>query len=116
MSGSSHVALLHILISGPLLMYIGLFKPQYKWLYYLLFLTGIGLCLKFLFMVFTQPLSQRYVWFVIHLALFAPLLIYVGIKQEATPNIAYSLLLAIGIAAFGYHFIRYLQSFQKSPS
>jgi len=35
-------------------------------------------------------------------------LIYVGVKAQETPDVAYSLLLAIGVAAVGYHALRAL--------
>jgi hypothetical protein len=45
--------------------------------------------------------------------MFASLLMYVGIwriMKKDVPHVAYSLLLAVGIAALGYHLIRWLGS------
>lgn len=106
----NHVRLIHILFSGPVLIYVGLVKPEQTWLYNLLGITGLFLLLSFLLKLLTQkPFSQRHVYFAIHALLFAPLLIYLGIKKINAPDVVFSLTLAIGLSAFGYHAIRLLQ-------
>jgi len=50
-----------------------------------------------------------YAWLYVHLVLFVPLFIYIAyhrIINQKIPNYTYSFLLAIGIAAFGYHLVR----------
>lgn len=102
------VHLLHILFIGPLLMYIGLVKPQYIFVYNILLGLGLLVLFKFVYLLLTESLSQRSLWYILHIILFAMIAIYVGIKQTKTPRIGYSLLLATGIAAFGYHLLRQL--------
>lgn len=103
------VNLLHIFVTGPLLMYVGLIKPAYDWIYWLLLLVGFYILVSFAWRAFRTPWSDRHVWFAVHGLLFASLLLYVGWKGQETPNTFFSLLLAVGIAAFGYHLVRLLQ-------
>ena len=104
------VALIHILFVAPLLIYIGLRKPQQNWVYFILFILGIGVLLNFLTKIVRQDnWNQRTVWYAIHMLLFASLLLYVGWYGVKAADVSYSLLLAVGIAAFGYHSIRLIQ-------
>ena len=106
----------HILFTGPLLIYIGLTKPQNPQIYNFLFILGIILSIYFLYLISTLKYSPYHTWLLIHYLIFIPLLIYTGLKKTKTPNIIYSLLLAIGIAAFGYHSIRLFQEIKKNKS
>ena len=103
-----NINLLHVIFIGPFLIYIGLVKPQSSLLYYILFGLGLLVFLKFLYSLLTQEISQRSVWYVLHMLLFAMIAMYVGGHQNQTLRIGYSLLLATGISAFGYHLIRFL--------
>lgn len=106
----NHVRLIHILFSGPLLIYIGLTRPQQRWIYTLVGVVGLFLLLSFVVkFIAMRPFSQRHVYFAIHALLFAPLLIFLGIKGQSAPNVVFSLTLAVGLSAFGYHAIRLLQ-------
>jgi hypothetical protein len=108
--GGLAVHLAHILFSGPLLIYVGFMKPQYQWVYYMLLCLGVVLILYFLWeMIEHLPLSQKHVWLLIHAVIFGGLLVYVGLRGIHTPDVVYSILLAIGIAAVGYHTVRMVQ-------
>lgn len=99
--------LIHILFSGPLLMYVGYAKPENIWIYRALLATGITVCIMFAYKMYVmRPWSERHVWFALHAVVFAGLLIYVGLKGTSSPQVAFSLLLTVGIAAFGYHLVR----------
>lgn len=99
--------LIHILFSGPLLMYVGHQKPEQQWIYTLLLVIGIFLVVFFAWHIFEHlPVSQRHIWLILHAVVFSGLLIYVGFKGPKASQVAFSLLLAIGIAAFGYHLVR----------
>lgn len=100
------VHILHVFLIGPLLIYIGLIKPQNQLLYCVLYGLGLVVFFKFMYRLLKQKLSQRSVWYIIHVALFSMIAMYVGIKGKNTEKIGYSLLLATGISAFGYHLIR----------
>lgn len=106
----SEVNLIHLLFSGPVLIYIGLMKPQFEWIYWLLLLTGLYVLVHFLIWIAKEKeLTARHVWYFVHILLVVPLLLYVGWKKTATPSTVYSLVLALGIAAFGYHLTRLVQ-------
>jgi hypothetical protein len=100
------VNVLHVFLIGPLLIYIGLVKPQNYFFYYVLYCLGLYVFYKFFVILLHEEVSQRSAWYVLHLALFSMIAMYVGIKGKHTLQIGYSLLLATGISAFGYHLIR----------
>jgi hypothetical protein len=104
-----YVAFIHIFLVGPLLIFVGLMKPQYSWIYYLLLALGVGIFLNFGLKIASQNWTQRTVWYMVHALLFGALLLYVGWYGKETPNVAFSLLLAVGLAAFTYHSLRYVQ-------
>jgi hypothetical protein len=108
--GNVPVNLAHIFFTGPLLIYVGLLQPDHAWVYHVLLGLGVSLGIYFLYMIFTRSLSQYHVWLMVHLALFFPLLIWVGLKKKEAPRVIFSLILAIGCAAVGYHSIRLVQS------
>lgn len=99
------VNIFHALLIGPFLIYVGMIKPPQPWVYYALLTVGILIAIKFI----VSLIMNKNDWYVVHLILFAPLLIYAGIKQKESPNIVFSLLLAVGCAALGYHVIRIMQ-------
>jgi threonine/homoserine efflux transporter RhtA len=106
MDHSQLVHLVHICFTGPLLIYVALSKPTTPYVYWLLMAMGAGVALLFASKAWATDLGQRHVWFAIHGLLFASLLFYVGWMGKETPGVAYSLLLAVGIAAIGYHGVR----------
>ena len=103
---------MHILLSGPLLIYIGYFKPENKVLYGILLFLGISLGILLFYKISKQvvnkSLTQFSTWYIIHFLIIVPLLIWCGIKHTDTPPIIFSLLMAIGCAAFGYHVIKFI--------
>jgi hypothetical protein len=105
-----YITVLHLLFVAPLLIFVGLMKPQYNWIYYVMLALSVGVFVNFGNKVISQKWTQRTVWYVIHALLFAVLLFFVGWHGKATPNVAYSLLLAVGLAAFSYHALSYLQT------
>lgn len=88
------------------MIYIGYVKPKHKLFYWLLLLIGIGLILDILYKYYKNTMHA---WLVIHLILFAPLFLYtgyLGINDKKIPYYLHSFILAIGIAALGYHLIK----------
>lgn len=101
----------HCLLIGPLLAYIGLVQPQEKIYYIVILLLAIALITVFIWRLILRKL---YPWLFVHFIFFAFLLGYVGmtgtfIGAQYIQPFSYSLLLAIGVAAFGYHLIRLVQ-------
>lgn len=108
------ISLAHVFITGPFLIYVGLAKTKPVWVYYILLMLGLLLLLYFPYIIFTTKLSQYHVWLGIHLLLFIPLLIAIGVMQDKSPRILFSLVLAIGLASVGYHAIRLYQHYSSS--
>jgi hypothetical protein len=105
MTGSV-VKLVHILITGPLLIYIGLMKPMTKWIYYVLGVLGIIVLLWMVFEIKKNGFNSKSIWYIIHACIFAPLLLYFAWKKWESPPQLFGVLLAIGLAAVSYHFIK----------
>jgi len=93
----------HVLFNGPLLIYIGFFKPTNIWIYYLLLLISIYL----FYMSIEHIVKQKaYKWIYIHLSIIAPLLLYtsyLGITEQKIPRYIFSFIRALGFGAFGLH-------------
>lgn len=106
------VRLVHILVTGPLLIWIGLKEPKLPWVYKLLF--AIGALLLIIFGVKSIIGQSLNIWYLIHAILFSSLLLYAGVQgmqgSNSVPRVTFGLLLAVGIAAFGYHSVRLVQS------
>ena len=100
------ISLIHIFMTGPFLIYIGLVKP-YNILFYIpLFLLSIIIIILFIYRYINKEL---YAWLYIHLLLFATLLFYIcylRFTQQKIAKYLYSFLIAIGIASIGYHIIK----------
>lgn len=110
------VNLAHMLVTGPVFVYVGLAETKPRWMYHFLLVFGLLLVGYFVYVISTKELSQYHVWLGIHLLIFVPLMLAVGIMQDESPRILFSLLLAIGIAAIGYHAIRLYQHYLASSS
>lgn len=110
------INLVHAFVTGPLLVYTGLSKTRPLWVYHILLALGVMLTLYFPYVIATKKMSQYHVWLFIHLALFIPLLIAIGVMRDRAPKILFSLVLAIGIASIGYHLIRLYQHYFSSSS
>lgn len=105
-----YVKLLHIFVTGPILVYISM-TDRREWKYLLLMFLGLMLAGYLGWRLYKNP-RWNY-WYIVHIALFATLFTYMGIAKEKAPQTFYSFLLAIGIAAIGYHIVRFIQSLQK---
>lgn len=109
------VRLIHIFVSGPLLIWIGLTEPKSVWVYKMLFALGALMLLAFGVKILLEKTMNA--WYVIHAALFSLLLLYAGYTGlhggHAVPRVTFGLLLSVGIAAFGYHLVRLIQAMKK---
>ncbi len=101
----------HILILGPLLLYIGISKPPQKWLYHILLILGIIAILVFILKLILAWSSVF--WVLWHILFIGIILIWVGVKKESSPSFLFNLLIIIGSAAIGYNLIKLLKRFIK---
>ena len=108
------ISLVHVFFSGPYLIYLGLYKPKSIYFYILLFILALVIIGAFIYRYLTNKL---YAWIFVHLLLFVVLFLTISILRfmnKEIPYYLYSFLLAIGIAAVGYHIIKIYKSFNKS--
>ena len=103
------INLIHIFITGPLFIYIGLTKSYNIIFSIILFILAVIIVSAFIYRYFNK---QLYAWLYVHLLLFATLLFYISylrFTQQKIPDYLYSFLIAIGIAAIGYHIIKLIK-------
>ena len=96
----------HIIINGPLMIYIGYTKASNIYVYYLLLILGLFMLGYLLFKWSKDEMSA---WLYIHLFVYVPLFMYtgyLGVNNKEIPWYNYEFILAIGIAATGYHLIK----------
>ena len=107
------IMIFHILINGPLMIYIGYFKPSNIAIYYLLFILSLFILGYLIYKYFINEMSA---WLYIHLLIFVPLFMYtgyLGINNIKIPWYNYEFILAIGIAATFYHLLKIKDYFSK---
>lgn len=109
MSGIKLVNIAHVLVTGPFFIYIGLAQPSHVGWYRVCLGLGAVLALLFAWKLWSTAWSQYHIWLLIHLLLFAGLLVAVGVQKKQTPQILFSIMIAVGCAAIGYHLIRLVQ-------
>jgi hypothetical protein len=122
MASDPHVmlALIHLVFVVPLFLFIGISRAATPhWLYQALFVIG-GIILAYHSWRLVVRLQSRSsaAWVnALHVAIVAPLLLYIGYHQKETPRSAYELLLMLAFAAGGYHLfsvIKLLQVHQET--
>ena len=100
------ISLSHILFNGPLMIYIGIVHPQNVLFYWLLLFIGLAIIAIFVYKAINKKL---YAFLVVHLVLFATLFItiaYLRLSDKKIPYFLYNFLIAIGVAAIGYHLLK----------
>ena len=112
------LAIIHILFVVPLFLYIGFTRAETpKWLYLSIFAIGIVILLYHGFkLVLRLKNRSGYSWInAIHVAIVAPLLLYIGYHKKDTPRFAYELLLMLGFGAGGYHLFSLVKQLDVHP-
>jgi len=107
------IQLLHILVFGPFLIYVGLTMPKQDFIYIIVFGLGMFVIAAFIAAIVKEPTKQIAGWLLWHIIIIAGLLLWCGAAKTQTPRIIYSLLIALGFAAIGYHATRLIQSLVK---
>ena len=103
------ISLIHVFLTGPLLIYIGLVKSYNIIFSIILFILAIIIVIAFIYRYVSK---QLYAWIYVHLLLFASLLFYISylrFTQQKIPDYLYSFLIAIGFGAIGYHIIKLIK-------
>jgi len=109
MASDRVIQMAHILLFAPFLFYVGLIVPTSRsWLYPIAFILGVYVILSWCHRIWIKDYTIG--WVAWHMLVIGGLLIVCGIYRDRAPRIVFSLLLAMGIAAFGYHLTRLIQS------
>jgi ABC-type uncharacterized transport system YnjBCD permease subunit len=112
------LAIIHLLFVTPLFLYVGFTRAETpRWLYLALLTIGAVILLYHGFkLVLRLKARSSYAWVnAIHVALVAPLLLFIGYHKKETPRSAYELLLMLGFAAGGYHMFSLVKQLEAHP-
>jgi hypothetical protein len=109
------VAIGHLLIIAPFLLYVGFQRANTPfWIYTLLIAVGAMILFYHGYKSFIRVATgSPYAWVnIIHVAFIAPLLLFIGFKGRDAPRYAYELLIMVGFAALGYHLYSLIRGLQ----
>ena len=104
---SSHLllGLFHVLLVGPLFFYVATAQTVPSFMFPALLVLGLGLAIyqsyKAISKIMTGTAGYKINLF--HVAIVAPLLIYIGYMKPESSDFAYQLLLMLAFAVVGYH-------------
>lgn len=101
------VRVIHIFLFAPFFIYMGLYVPTAYWWYLASLVLGIVVIAWWCVLVARSEYTVG--WLAWHVLLIGGLLIACGIGRQNNPPIVFSLLLALGFAALGYHATRWIQ-------
>ena len=100
------LAIFHILFVAPFFFAIAFMRSQMsEWMYNAILVAGIVILFyhAYKMMIRWQARSSGLWINAIHVALVAPLLLYIGYNKKDTPRAAYEMAAMVGFAALGYH-------------
>jgi uncharacterized membrane protein YfcA len=98
------VRALHILVVGPFVVFVGHAKPNQRWPYIVLLCAAAALV--GVFAVHAKRDGRINPWLAVHATLFAALFTYVGVRRRDAAPVAFSFLVAVGLAAIAYNVYR----------
>jgi hypothetical protein len=96
------VHLLHILLIGGFLLYVGIQETKTPvWAFYTLLATGLVVFFYHIYLYYKEgkELATR----LFHILLMAPLLVWVGYKQKEAGHEAFRFVVMAAFASIGYH-------------
>jgi hypothetical protein len=100
------VNLFHIFFTGPFMVYVGFVRPKQDWIYYIMSAMAIVAGIIIAYNLFGSPWEKHKIWYIAHLVLFIPLIAYISVYRQHMNPTFYAFLLAVGIAAIGYHAVK----------
>jgi len=103
------VALLHVAVIVPFLLWIGSNRAATPdWMYSVLFGTGLIVLLYHTYKAVSRLIAASpVIWInLIHVFLVAPLILWIGYYAKRTERPAYDMLLIAAFGAFGFHLYR----------
>jgi hypothetical protein len=109
------LSIFHILFVAPLFLFVGFMRASTPiWLYWLLVGLGLMILVYHGYKAFIRwRAASSYLWVnLLHVALVAPLLLFVGAGQKDTPRYGYELMAMTGFAVAGYHLYSLVKEIQ----
>jgi hypothetical protein len=103
------VALLHVTVIVPFLLWVGFNRAATPdWMYSVLFGTGLIVLLYHTYKAISRLIAASpVIWInLIHVFLIAPLILWIGYYAKRTERPAYDMLLIAAFGAFGFHLYR----------
>jgi len=113
MSSHQLLSLFHVAAVGPFFLYTSLNAGSLPAYFYTLLLTlGVVLALYQSYKAYAKYTSgsQDYVINLFHVAVVAPLLLYIGYQKPGEHDFSYQLLLMLAFAVIGYHGYWFIKS------
>lgn len=113
------IAVFHVVVVAPLLLWVGFNRAATPdWIYNLMFGLGILVLIYHGYKSVARWFAASpALWInLMHVALVAPLLLWIGYHAKKTERPAYDMLLLLGFGAFGYHLYKLIimsQTFVK---
>jgi ABC-type uncharacterized transport system YnjBCD permease subunit len=112
------LAIVHLIIVTPLFLYVGFTRAETpRWVYLALLTIGAVILVYHGFkLVLRLKARSGYAWVnALHVAIVAPLLLFIGYHKKESPRFAYELLLMLGFAAGGYHMFSVVKQLDAHP-
>ena len=99
------IHLFHILLVGPLFLYVGIKRDTIpKLMFPFLLVLGAFITIYHMYLAYNKYKQGQSAWVnYIHFLIIGPLLVYIGFQGLETPRKFFEILLMLGIAAIGYH-------------
>lgn len=114
MASDRMIRVAHLFLFAPFVFYMGLTVPKAgSWCYRIALFLGAYVILAWCYRIWISDYTIG--WVAWHMVVVGGLLLACGLYQDRAPRIVFSLLLAMGFAAFGYHLTRLIQSVAHHP-
>ena len=99
------IHLFHILLVGPLFIYVGIKRETIpKLMFPFLLVLGAFITLYHIYLAYNKLKQGQIAWVnYIHFLIIGPLLVYIGYQGLETTRKYFEMLLLLGMAAIGYH-------------
>ena len=99
------IHLFHILLVGPLFIYVGIKRETIpKLMFPFLLVLGAFITLYHIYLAYNKLKQGQSAWVnYIHFLIIGPLLVYIGYQGLETSRKFFEILLLLGMAAIGYH-------------
>ena len=99
------IHLFHILLVGPLFIYVGIKRETIpKLMFPFLLVLGAFITLYHIYLAYNKLKQGQSAWVnYIHFLIIGPLLVYIGYQGLETSRKYFEMLLLLGMATIGYH-------------